>query len=679
MNREKEVASNTGNDANVHAGGSEHENDHTQPQANENASSSAETTSAVMLITSSNTNTPAMEASPSETLLITNIDDTFTLNADTQVIWTQGSLSYDEEFGVEWDNNQINDADVPQKNLLAGLGKKLCENWSWLCTLSAHQRRDLAPSITTTHPFFTLGRSGATQESNASETQASSSSSASKLPPVDPLADLLRPRTPDGYKDLEKDLWHYSKTRLRCTADASDDPDSACNGLFINKSGCGNPTPFGVRLISIQCSKCSLRPRLRDTCLASKFDDIREFGLQVVKLDDYLRIHWNRKTAPTTQAQAKKHVSSTPTPQPLRTSDQFEPVMESAPVKSLFVAKQPAQPQTNKHQNNKAASQEAATPSQPWHEIEDDPAMDQDSPTRSSGAGEATPSTSDLLETIKALQEQRKADAATISSLLERVSELERALSARVAPKLPPELAAGRSASKQTGTRSKSRGRRTAANPPEPIAGPSGPSKTFAQAAATPAPRRAGRKVESRYDAQVRNAKTDEELAKLVTRRGAFPGDVESNPPSRPRAESIKSFFVNTNFLRREAKRNGPIKAIRAVFKSMCKLPYIDEISPLGKGISICEIFYDGRYDDEVKSKLREQRFLLEGFNPFEVPFYMVDTTEENVKERFCARRAGIYRRGRFELLRKAALAGANSAMQKRILELAKGTPKTRA
>ncbi|KAJ3233437.1 hypothetical protein HDU77_000671, partial [Chytriomyces hyalinus] len=541
------------------------------------------------------------------------------------------------------------------------------------------------PTITTTHPFFTLGRSGATQESTASGTQASASSSSSKLPPVDPLADLQRPRTPEGYKDLEKDLWQFSKSRLRCTGESLDDPDAVCNGLFINKSGCGNPTPFGVRLISIQCAKCSLRPRLRDTCLASKFDDIRELGLLAVKLDDYLRIHWNRKTAPTAQAQAKKHVSSTPTPQPLRTSDQFEPVMESAPVKSLFVAKQPAQPQTNKQKTTSAAPTAAAAPSQPWHEIEDDQAMDQDSPTRRSGAGEATPSTSDLLETIKALQEQRKADAATISSLLERVSELERALSARVAPPLPPELAAVRSASKQTGIRaaatprSKSRGRRTAAKPSEPAAGPSGPSKTFAQAAATPVPRRAGRKVESRFDAQLRNAKTDDELAKLVTRRDAFPGDAESNPPSRPRAESIKSCFVSTNFLRREAKRNGPIKAIRAVFKSMCKLPYIDEISPLGKGISICEIFYDGRYDDEVKSKLREQRFLLEGFNPFEVPFYMVGATEETVKERFCARRAGIYRRGRFELLRKAALVGANNAMQQRILELAKGTPKTRA
>ncbi|KAJ3376863.1 hypothetical protein HDU80_003700, partial [Chytriomyces hyalinus] len=94
---------------------------HTQPQANENASSSAASTSAVMPIGSSNASTATNEASSLESSqkIVTNTDDSFSLNAVTQATWTQVPLSYDEKFGVEWDNNQINDADVPQKNLLA--------------------------------------------------------------------------------------------------------------------------------------------------------------------------------------------------------------------------------------------------------------------------------------------------------------------------------------------------------------------------------------------------------------------------------------------------------------------------------------------------------------------------------------------------------------------------------
>ncbi|KAJ3378618.1 hypothetical protein HDU80_002795, partial [Chytriomyces hyalinus] len=92
-------------DANVHAGGM-------QPQANENANSNTASTS---------TNAATKEASPSESLdkIVPNIDDAFSLNANMQATWSQGLLSYDKEFGVEWDKDQDNDIDIqaqPQTN-----------------------------------------------------------------------------------------------------------------------------------------------------------------------------------------------------------------------------------------------------------------------------------------------------------------------------------------------------------------------------------------------------------------------------------------------------------------------------------------------------------------------------------------------------------------------------------
>ncbi|KAJ3232179.1 hypothetical protein HDU77_000898, partial [Chytriomyces hyalinus] len=593
-------------------------------------------------------------------------------------------------------------------------------------------RSDTSTNTTATHPFF-VRAPGARQESTVSEAPSSSGSTApnppSQEPPADPLAALLRPKTPDGYRDLERDLWQLAKDKLRCrlTVDGV-----VCDSKFKNRSGCGNPTVYGVRLISIECKACEFRPRLRETCIASKFEDLIALGKLALHLDSYLRIHWNRKTAPTTKAtlaQRRDDIAMQRTPGPigsaLRAVESKRPMFDHQPQGKTASNSTttgpivPKPPQTDSqgsadaskgadHGANRSphVSHEAVAkvrektqkptkssppspspPTQPWHASTDDDAMEQDTMPGTSPALDMGLMVADMLDAIHEMQRQRAADQETIRVLTKRLLDMERSVSARIAPELPPALARSRRPSQHTGARaaaatqprSRSRGSRayapSASAPPKSFIGPIDPAKSFAQVAAA-APRR---KPESQAVRSIRKAQTDEELARLVTRRGAFAAGAGTSQPSRPRAATIKSCFVSTRFLRREAKQSGPIKAIRAVFKATLGLPYIDEISPLGKGFSICELFYDGEHDQAIKSKLRATELLLEDFNPLEVPAHMFDTHEETVLERFIARRAGVYRRARFELLRKATLTGVDEATQRRILELAKGSAKQRA
>ncbi|KAJ3235531.1 hypothetical protein HDU77_000246, partial [Chytriomyces hyalinus] len=149
----------------------------------------------------------------------------------------------------------------------------------------------------------------------------------------------------------------------------------------------------------------------------------------------------------------------------------------------------------------------------------------------------------------------------------------------------------------------------------------------------------------------------------------------EGPPPVR--AESIKSCFVSLRFLKKEAKLNGPMKATRAIFRETFELPYIEDISPLGHGFSIAEIFFDGRHKADIRQKLDAKEILLADFNPLDTPPHLIDANEETMREQMCARRAGVYRRARFALVKQAALAGCDMAMPARIRELAapqKGT-----
>ncbi|KAI8820893.1 hypothetical protein BJ741DRAFT_119841 [Chytriomyces cf. hyalinus JEL632] len=91
MNGDKENEHSTGNHPHVHFGNSTHENESSHPQANEDQNASASAGSSTVV-------SAPKEASP--------------LSANLQITWNQ-------EFGFEWENSQSNNVDVAQTNLLA--------------------------------------------------------------------------------------------------------------------------------------------------------------------------------------------------------------------------------------------------------------------------------------------------------------------------------------------------------------------------------------------------------------------------------------------------------------------------------------------------------------------------------------------------------------------------------
>jgi hypothetical protein len=166
------------------------------------------------------------------------------------------------------------------------------------------------------------------------------------------------------------------------------------------------------------------------------------------------------------------------------------------------------------------------------------------------------------------------------------------------------------------------------------------------------------------------NAKSPAELATVVARKD-FIRRINGEAPLPKRTESIRSCYVRSNIISKEAKEQGPFKAIRSMFMDVIKLPYMEDISPLGQGFSISEVFYDGAYDEEVRTKFKEHGLLLPDFDPFAPPPHKPDISRETMKEHFCARRAQVYRRGRFTHVREAALAGCDEGMKAKVKALA--------
>ncbi|KAJ3247879.1 hypothetical protein HDU77_008424, partial [Chytriomyces hyalinus] len=97
--------------------------------------------------------------------------------------------------------------------------------------------------------------------------------------------------------------------------------------------------------------------------------------------------------------------------------------------------------------------------------------------------------------------------------------------------------------------------------------------------------------------------------------------------------ESIKSCFVLLRFLKKEAKLNGLMKAMCTIFHETFELLYIKDISLLGCGFSIAEIFFDGPHKANMCQKLTAKEILLADFNLLDTPLHQIDANEETIKE----------------------------------------------
>ncbi|KAJ3242028.1 hypothetical protein HDU81_008900 [Chytriomyces hyalinus] len=438
--------------------------------------------------------------------------------------------------------------------------------------------------------------------------------------------------TPDGFKQFEKDTWQFAKSRLRCKQFIA---DSVCGSAFQTKSACGTETPFGLRLISVVCTECGFRPRLRDACRNSGIEALIDLSVESAKLEDHLRAHYNRK-------QRKKAVSFI---QPIAHKKRLIETVESS-------------------------SEE---------EVED---IDSEKKEKMSG------STMNLVELTKFVQDHSKRVdefMKTINTQMELMREQNIQLKQQMERNetLQREVEELRK-QLQTQNQQPQHQQQPQQQPPKPTRSVSRAARTASRGrtdapinshATGPIYRPKNLNRTQTFNQSFKAAPSYKEIAAMSI-RSDFNAPARDGPP-RVRAESIKLCFVSLRFLKKEAKMNGPMKATRAIFRETFELPYIEDISPLGRGFSIAEIFFDGRHEADIRQKLAAKEILLADFNPLDTPPHQIDANEETMRERMCARRAGVYRRARFALVKQAALEGCDMAMQARIRELAapqKGT-----
>ncbi|KAJ3385038.1 hypothetical protein HDU80_000784 [Chytriomyces hyalinus] len=435
------------------------------------------------------------------------------------------------------------------------------------------------------------------------------------------LSVVVTARTPDGFKQYERDTWQFAKNRL-CCKQVTD--GSVCGSPFKTRSVSGTETPFGERLTSVECKKCAYRPRLRDACRNSGIAELVDIAIETDKLEDHLRANYNRK-------QRKKSVSF------------IQPIAN----KKRLIEEVELSSEDDGKKSEKMASQAMSNAELTKFILEHSKRVD------------------DFMKTINLQMEMMREQNENLKKQMERNEQLQRdndelrkqiqqqqQQTQSTPQQPPPQNQRPRSASRAV--RSASRGR------------PNAPIESHATG---PVFRPKNMNRTQNFVDKFNTAPSYKEIAAMSI-RSDFNAPAREGPPP-VRAESIKSCFVSLRFLKKEAKINGPMKATRAIFRETFELPYIEDISPLGRGFSIAELFFDGRHENEIRTKLAAKGILLDDFNPLAPPPHQLDANEDTMCEPMCARRAGVFRRARFALVKQAALAGCTETMKARIRALA--------
>ncbi|KAJ3241064.1 hypothetical protein HDU78_002031 [Chytriomyces hyalinus] len=433
---------------------------------------------------------------------------------------------------------------------------------------------------------------------------------------------------PEGFQQYERAIWQYAKNRLTCKQYNN---NSICGSTFRSRSSCGTKTPFGISPTSIACKKCLYRPRLREACSNSGIQDLIDLATETSKLDDHCRAHHTVIRQKTTVTKAYI--------QPITNKKRPHEAIVSSCSESESEAESEKIEKMSNTAMNLADIQKIVS--------------------------EHAKRVDEFMRTINTQMDMFREQSETLKKQIERNEALQRELNdirkqlhqqqQQTPPQQPPQQQqkhqqqSTRAASRAA--RSASRGRPTESYATGPVIRPKNMNRT------------------QNFNNNFKSAPSYKEIAAMSIRSDFNAPTREGPPPVR--AESIKSCFVSLRFLKKEAKLNGPMKATRAIFRETFELPYIEDISPLGRGFSIAEIFFDGRHEDDIRQKLAAKEILLDQFNPLDNPPHQPDANEDTMKERMCARRAGVYRRARFALVKQAALEGCDRAMQARIRELA--------
>ncbi|KAJ3240567.1 hypothetical protein HDU77_011114 [Chytriomyces hyalinus] len=211
----------------------------------------------------------------------------------------------------------------------------------------------------------------------------------------------------------------------------------------------------------------------------------------------------------------------------------------------------------------------------------------------------------DFMDTVRSQLEIIKAQTIKMEELACENTELRKQLQQRIPQQQQQNQSRPQSAARNN--RSISRGR------------PSGPTESFATGPVY------------RQKSQSRNLNRNQTFVQKFNSAPSYKEiaamsicqDFRMQPRKGPqivRAESISLCCVSLRFLKKEAKLNGPMKATRAIFRESFELPYIEDISPLGRGFSIAEIFFDSRHEDKIRTKLEAKGILLGDFNPLAAP-----------------------------------------------------------
>jgi hypothetical protein len=135
------------------------------------------------------------------------------------------------------------------------------------------------------------------------------------------------------------------------------------------------------------------------------------------------------------------------------------------------------------------------------------------------------------------------------------------------------------------------------------------------------------------------------------------------------RTERMVRLKVNMSWIPKETL--NPIQYVRMAL-NVKSVPYVEEISFLGRGRSWAEWFVDERHVDDVKAWLRASGTdYEEGFNPMAPPPHNPMKPVADTERTVIWRRALVLQKGRFRAIKEAALEGVPDNVREEIQSLA--------
>jgi hypothetical protein len=446
------------------------------------------------------------------------------------------------------------------------------------------------------------------------------------------LAVQITESSPEGYTQFEKDIWQYAKDRLRCSRIIN---NAVCNSLFKTRSACGNPTTFGVKLVSVECKKCTYRPCIREACIESGQTDIQKLGHAAVNLDNILRKQ---------PAKQPRQTPSTPTE------------AATIPKKRQRIPTDPPEEQVEEMPNEDAGLKEAIMK------------MMEEMQKMMNVIQKLNEEKLALIEENYAMKMQisELKNQKCISDMQHQIHRLESTPQQQQIPPAQTENITNQPMRYADAVGAPTREHQNATLAQFPVINSVATGPIYRPQLPKNLSRR--EKIADMY-AKAKNVK---ELAELFARKDLVAQGEEPAEPRFPRTQAIKSCYIRTNIAQKEAREeNGPYKAIRTVLHGKIGLPHVEDISILGSGFSIGELFYDAAHEEETQAKLEKWSLLLKDFDPLAPPPHRPEATREQMKEQFCIRRAQVYQRARFGLVREAALEGCDEEMKRKVKEIA--------